>query len=1007
MGVAAVSPVFVGRRGELASLAGEVRRAAAGEAGFVLVGGEAGIGKTRLVEEAAGAATRAGMRVLSGRCVELGPEGLPLAPLAPLVEALRMLARSATPGQVDGWLGSARGELARLLPSLDPTGESAVSGAGQAAQLPELVLGVIERVSASAPVLFVVEDLHWADQSTLGLVAHLVRTLRDVPVLLVATYRSDEIHRRHPLRPLLSGWERARTIRRLELARFDREEVAAQVAAILGRPVDGPLVDLVLDRSEGNAFLVEEVVGVVRDGSAATDLSASLRDVLLVRVEARSATGQRVLRAASAGGRRVPERLLTAVLGMEPAALLDALRELVENHLLVVDETGQGYAFRHALARDAVYGDMLPGERVGWHVAYGTALSAAPELAAADAAVHAELALHWFRALDLPAALPAFLAAAARSSAYAPAEQLRHLERALEIWPRVPQAADLTGTDAVEVLRAAADAAIRAGSIDRALSLLDQALADLGETGSVSRRALLLERRGRALRDLGQEADSVVVLRQAQQLLPATPVTAAHAVVLTSLANSLMRAGDLAEANVTAEQAAEVAASVGAQAEEAEARVSQGAARGYLGDPESGLVILREGLQLAQRLGATETVLRGHVNHSDMLEMLGRHQEAIDAASAGLDLARRVGAGRTTGTYLAGNIVEPLVRLGRWPEAERAAVEAQRGEPEGVFAAILLDMRAQLAVLAGRHEDAERLADQAGRLMGASRDPQFRESIAFSLAEARRLTGDLDAAAAIVAQALSEDDPTRGLHGRYSWPLVWLGTRIAADRAALARDRRASVADDGFADNLATIARQLPTLTPQGRGYAAMTAAERDRLSQTNSTDAWSGAVDAWRAALEPYPLAYCLLRWSEDLYATGARQPAAVALREAAALAAQLGAAPISHEAEAFARRARVPLTDPTGNSDAGAAASAEADPASSARSQPADALAPFHLTEREREVLELLAEGRSNPQIATALFISPKTASVHVSNILAKLSVTGRVEAAALVHRLARAQG
>jgi DNA-binding CsgD family transcriptional regulator len=980
-----VSPVFVGRQEELVSLAGEVARAETGVSGFVLVSGEAGVGKTRLVEEAARVAEAAGVRVLTGRCVELGPEGLPLAPLA---EALRALKRSASPEQLDAWLGPARGPLSHLLPSLEPV---AGSGAGQATQIPELVLGMIERLSADRPLVLILEDLQWADHSTLGLLAYLARTLRDAPVLVVGTYRSDEIHRRHPLRPLLSGWERMRDVPRLELSRFERDEVALQVAAILGRPADTGTVDLVLDRSEGNAFLVEEMVGVVREGGDAAGLSPTLRDLLLVRVEARSAAAQRLLRGASVAGREVPERLLAAVVGMESSALFEGLRELVENHLLLVDEVGQGYAFRHALARDAVYHDMLPGERAGWHVAYARELSGNPQLAAEQSGVPAALAHHWFAALDLPAALPALLAAADASSAYAPAEELRHLERALEIWPRVPDAAALTGTDLVGVLSSAADAAWRAGSMDRAGSLLDQAFAELGEIGSASRRALLMERRARTLRDLGQHEECMAVLRSALALLPTEPLEYAHAVLLTSLARTHMRSGQVNGWQPTADRAVAVAAAVGAHAEHADALVTLGSAQASRGDAEDGMRTMFEGLRLAEQIGAVQTTMRAWINSSDLLEMLGRHQEAIDSAAAGLELARRTGSSRTYGAYLAGNMVEPMLRLGRWPEAERAAAQAMRGEPEGVFAATLLDHVAQIAVLTGRREEATSIAQQARDLVIDSSDPQFLQPLAFTLAEARRLAGDLDGAIETIMEALTQDS-TLWL-ARYSWPLVWLGTRIAMDRAILARDRRAVDPSPDVVEWLATIAGTLPTVTPATRGYALATAAERTRpfAADQEAEHGWHAAVTAWQSTEEPYLLAYCLFRLAEDRCAVGDRRAATEAAAEAARLAADLGAEPLSGEIDALARRARLVLTRGV----------FEEPPAS-----PRDPLAHFSLTEREREVLGLLAAGRSNPQIATALFISPKTASVHVSNILAKLRVTGRVEAAALVHRLSGGQ-
>ena len=205
----------------------------------------------------------------------------------------------------------------------------------------------------------------------------------------------------------------------------------------------------------------------------------------------------------------------------------------MESHLLVVDDTGLGYAFRHALARDAVYEDMLPGERVRLHAAYGAALAREPGLADDQAAVPAALAHHWYAALDLPLALPASVTAARQAMAsYAPAEAQQHLERALQIWPRVPDAEQRTGLDQAEVSRLTADAAYQAGAVDRAVSLLDQALAELPADGDVVRRALLLDRRAHALRDVGHEDEAIAALDQALALLPADQATRAHAVVL-------------------------------------------------------------------------------------------------------------------------------------------------------------------------------------------------------------------------------------------------------------------------------------------------------------------------------------------------------------------------------------------------------------------------------------------------------------------------------------------
>jgi predicted ATPase len=258
-----VSPVLIGRERELAQLRAAVARTAAGEPGVVLVGGEAGVGKSRLLEAAV--AETAGIRVLTGACIELGGEGLPFVPV---VEALRTLTRTTPPDALDALLGPARRELSRLLPELAPADAPPGSAPGSTAQLFELLLGVLSRIGAQRPLVLVIEDLHWADRSTLDLVTFLVRALQGTRVLMVLSYRSDEVDRRSPLRPLLTGWERQRGVDRVQLERFDRAEVAAQMAGILGAPADEAMIDVVFDRSEGNAFFVEELVRTVREGAA-------------------------------------------------------------------------------------------------------------------------------------------------------------------------------------------------------------------------------------------------------------------------------------------------------------------------------------------------------------------------------------------------------------------------------------------------------------------------------------------------------------------------------------------------------------------------------------------------------------------------------------------------------------------------------------------------------------------------------------------------------------------
>ena len=227
-----------------------------------------------------------------------------------------------------------------------------------------------------------------------------------------------------------------------------------------------------------------------------------------------------------------------------------------------------------------------PAERGGLHAAYGEALEGDRTLASDPAAVPALLAYHWYAALDLPLALPATIEAARGAMAsYAPAEALRHLDRALQIWPRVTDAGQRTGLDLAALNRLAAEAAYRSGALGRSLSLLEAALAGLPPGVDPVRRALRLERRGQVLRDARQPTELVAALEQALALLPpgrTTRTTRTHAVVLAALARSQMHVGDMRTAEDTARRAVAAARAAGANDVEAEAVSTVGGASTYL-----------------------------------------------------------------------------------------------------------------------------------------------------------------------------------------------------------------------------------------------------------------------------------------------------------------------------------------------------------------------------------------------------------------------------------------
>jgi DNA-binding CsgD family transcriptional regulator len=983
---------FVGRAEELALLRDLLTRAAAGESLVALVGGEAGVGKTRLADQLAATAGEEGMRVLRGGCVPLGEEGVPFAPV---VEALRGLARDLGPAELEAVTGPARADLGRLAPDL-AWGDGvavgpAVVDAGQAGQgrLFALLLGVVERLAEEAPLLWVMEDLHWADRSTRDLVAFLAASLRSGRVMLVLTFRSDELHRLHPLRGLLGELARNRRVRRLDLPRFSRDELAEQLAGMVGADPPAGLVEEIYARSEGNPFFAEELV-LAGDGAGPAALPPSLQEVLLTRVLRLGRDTQLVLGVAAAAGPGVAQPLLAAVAGMDEAELLDGLREAVDQHVLLPEPGGDGYVFRHALVAEAVYGELLPGERVRLHTALAGALEAGLEGGDAPATRAARIAHHWSAAGDRPRALSASVeAAAAAEQVYAFAEAQLQLERVLRLWDRVPDAAARAGSDRVSLLSRCAEAAYAAGEPARAAQLVRQALPLTHEARQPARAGLLHEQLARCLRMLG-DPGALAQQQEAVRLVPPAP-SLERARVLGSLAQSLALVDRFAEARGPAEEAVAIAAKVAASAEEANARTALGTALGGLGETDAGLAELEAAHRLAADAGEAVLMVRTMVNGSDLLLAAGRLDEAATVALAGMGEARRLGLARHSQRVLACNATEALFALGRWDQAERVSREALELAPPAPASVNLSLARAALELGLGDLDAAEAQLRTARRLIPSPvSEAQRSGPLDAGLAELALGRGNLEQAGELVAEAV----PAVEASPRYAAPLYALGLRIEADRAELARARRPGhgVPDDGTAAALlerlghaaaAPAARGLPELA----AWHATGLAERARRDGRSNPAAWTAAAAAWERLGRPYQAAYARFRQSEALMAAvGDRDAAAAALRGAAAVTGRLGARLLDAEVKALARRARLDLAEHT-------AATAAAAPA------PAEHLG---LTPREAEVLALVAAGRSNRQIAEALFISPKTASVHVSNILAKLGVAGRVEAAAVAHRL-----
>jgi DNA-binding CsgD family transcriptional regulator len=971
---------LIGRTGELAELEAAFAAASDGHPSIAFVAGESGVGKTRLVSELSARIKDRGGRTLCGECVELGEGELPYAPL---VAALRPLSRDRDP-VLDEVGEAARAELATLLPELGtrnggPTGPEEGPGVAQR-RLFEALLTLLERLGREDPVLLLLEDIHWADSSTRAFLAFVARAMSTERVLAVCTYRSDELHRRHPLRPLLAELERDPSARRIELARLSRGELSEQLADILDTAPELELVERLYGRSEGNPLFAEELLAAGGDGRGA--LPPTLRDALMVRTERLPESAQEVLRVLAVA-QRADHALLADASGLDAAELRTALREAAAGHLIVAGADGM-YRFRHALLREVVHDDLLPGEHAELHLALARALERRAEAGADGVWITAGMAHHFRSAGDQPAALKASVqAATAAARVHAHGEAAGLLERALEIWERVPDAERLAGATHADVLVRAAAAHRSSGDDHRRAELLRLAVAELERGADAHRLAETLGELASAQWSLGRGEESRATLRSALALLPEDDRSAERAELLSRRVAFLMLQGRYLEVRDEAQEALEAARAVGAEDICAPILNRLGVALFALGDHDGGTKAFDEAIRVAEATGQAVDRAFVEANRADALHRAGRSREGLAAAiAAEADLP----AGSRAARWLAMQRAEIEFSLGDWDAAE--AHLPHRGRLTGTTLAYFNLTRAGMLLGRGDTRAARPLLEETARILVMSLEPQYLAGCGAMRGELERREGDLDTARAVIEDAIdriefcSED-------GERLAEVACMGVRVEADAAERARDLGDEEAERGArlraemmqarvqaaADDLG-----LPVLV----AHAASAAADLARAAGEADPALYAAAAEAWSGLERPYPAAVARFAEAEAHLRAGDRDATVAAARTAHDAARRLGSHWLAEEVEGLAARARLRLD----------ARPADVDGAGEEE-------AAFGLTPRELQVLALLAGGATNREIGAQLYMAEKTASVHVSRILSKLDVRSRTEAAAVAHR------
>jgi DNA-binding CsgD family transcriptional regulator len=980
------SPQLVGREREIETLSSALKAAEQGRPSLTLLIGEAGVGKTRLVRETETIARDRGMLVMSGDCLELSGGELPYTPIA---AALREVPESVMDPAIAALPPQARDELAHAFPDVigatgidvprdDQFGQSRLFG---------WLLVLLRALTETTAVLLIIEDLQWADTSSRDFLRFLVQSLRSAPFAAVATVRSDERSRASVVRRFVAQLERSERVRSIDVGPLTEEAVEHQVTGILGGEPPSGLVHRLFARSQGNPFFVEELLAA--DAGDAEELPEKLQDALLPRTEALPADARELLRLIAVAARPVDDTLIRLAGGLPAPGIDRALRECVDENVLVCDRRTGQYAVRHALVREAIYGDLLPAERSRMHGRIAEALERSD-----GAETAAERARHWSLARDSSRALLASIEAgltAERIFGYG--EALAHFERAIELWRREPPAPSSAALDLVSLLARAAQAARWMGDSARARELCQRALDAFDHASDPRRAARLYERLGR-YQPWNVEA-SLEAYTCALELLPddcAAERMRLH--VDEALAHSYR--GRWEDARYKATIAIGLAQGEETLAIESSALAVRGVAVAFLGHPDEGERDLREGLELARRADSAEDLAQIHLDLGEVLRLQGRIEEALATMLAGEQVADAAGAYDSYGNFMAVNAADDLLRLGRWAELSDRLRELKARQLEQTQELLMVSVAGRLDVAQGRFDLAAAHFDRAVELCEALSLVEFVPQVYAGYAELELWRKKPLQARERISEGLRKlGDGENVLHVPV---LHSCGARVEAEVAEVARLGRDHSGATGAEQRAREHHEHLVTLlaghseratAPEAQAHLASCAAEVSRAMQHPSPDAWEKAVSCWQGQGAPHQLAYASFRLAEAVvHARGPRGQAQRALSDAFALSESLGAAPLEAEIRRVARRTRLHLTT-----------AAQAAPATAP--EQADA-APFDLTSRELDVLRLLGAGLTNREISARLYISQHTAGVHVSHILAKLQVPNRAMAAAVAERL-----
>ena len=950
-------------RGEAARIAGRtqerelLRQAIGGSVRgtpcAVLVHGEPGVGKTRLVTAMTEHARVAGHTVLWGRCLRFGAASSPYLPFI-----------SAFEGRLaDG-------------PPIEGLDLRVLYGGGDTAEPMPRGLHVVDRALArlaeEGPIVLVVDDLQWADPSSLDTLAYLIAGMRRQPLAILVTYRDVGLPDGHPLHSWVADMLRLPGVWDLGLARLDEQETGEQLEHLLGGRPAAPLVSQVWERSGGNPYLTELLAGDLDPGVDVLpeDIPTALRSALSAHWHALEPDARQVSQVLAVAGRPTDPEVLAGVL---PGLDVDGALHRAEVGGVVERDRDGGVWFRHPLLADVLYATLLPDEVRRLHRVFVDVLTAAGPPHNGGTRAQGDLALHYLGAAMFEEAFEASLAGsteAIRTGALAEAVALFH--QATELWPEVgPETRSRHGS-LPALLTELAHLALVAGDLGTGLEAARRALrlVDEHEEPLVAARALRLElvmRHGAGL----TTGPPVAEARRAVELASAAPDSDEYAYCLADLADHEMWSGEVAAAERHATEAVAVADRIGDDAARSYALGILASARAKDRASEE---LAREALRVAAVVGRRDLVGLAAISLVNVLENQGRFSDAADALAEAAARCEGFGIRGLLGTYAATYML-PLGRLEEARSLLRQVLAARPGGIEGIQA------REAALVVAVRSGDLAEAALHLERLRELAPDFEVRVGMHGPGALAEYLL-----ALGRPAEALAMLEGTIARHSvaepKYGDSLLLWAARAAG--ALPTSQRGPAIARVRAAREGSVVAAFEDQARDPGQGAVrALYDAEVARaLGAPDAVARWQEAIRLADEAGLRFVAAEARLRLAEALLTGRRRREANAPLREAYDLALSMGARRLLDEVAEVAAAARVPLDDePVGVASV--------------------ALDGHGLTAREQEVLGHLVAGRTYAEIAAALVISEKTVSVHVSNLLRKTGTSSRVEAAAWARR------